>query len=251
MTGGDGADDTAGIAAAQPGAASERGSFDESDHGRFTEWLRERSEPDWTAATEHRFTAELADDTVDDEVFGRYIVADYRFVETLTSTVGYAAAQAPTVDAKARLAGFLETVTTDETDYFERSFDALGVPDSERGDAPQRAVTREFDDLLRRASHEGGYAETLAVFVPAEWIYLTWATRASEGDRPDRFYLDEWIDLHAVEAFETFVTWLQAELDAVGPTLSARRQRRVAHLFERTVELEVAFFDAAYHAESA
>jgi thiaminase/transcriptional activator TenA len=222
------------------------GPFRESDHDRFTEWLRERSDPDWTAATEHRFTEQLGSDELDDAVFRRYLVADYRFVETLTSTIAYAAAQAPGVEERVRLAEFLTTVGTDETDYFERSFDALEVPAAERGGPPQGRVVREFDDLLRRASHEGGYAESLAVFVPAEWVYLTWATRAAEGDRPQRFYLDEWIDLHAIPAFEEFVTWLREQLDAVGPTLSQARQRRVACLFERTVELEVAFFDAAY-----
>ena len=82
--------------------------------------------------------------------------------------------------------------------------DALDVPEAERGGLPQGRVVREFDDLLRRASREGGYAESLAVFVPAKWVYLTWTT------------------------------------------LATGRQRRVARLFERTVELEVAFFDAAY-----
>lgn len=47
------------------------------------------------------------------------------------------------------------------------------------------------------------------------------------------------------------MTWLRGELDAVGPDLSPRRQRRVARLFERTVDLEAAFFDAAYGEESA
>jgi thiaminase/transcriptional activator TenA len=226
--------------------ASATGPFADSGHDRFTEWLRERSEPDWTAATEHRFTEELGADTLDDDVFRRYLVADYRFVETLTSTIAYAAAQAPGVDERVRFAEFLTTVGTDETDYFERSFDALGVPESGRGGPPQSPVAREFDDLLRRASLEGGYAESLAVFVPAEWVYLTWATRAAAGERPDRFYLDEWIDLHAIPAFDEFVEWLRGQLDAVGPTLSSSRQRDVARLFERTVALEVTFFDAAY-----
>ncbi|MFB6152341.1 MAG: TenA family protein [Haloarculaceae archaeon] len=232
---------------ARDGTAADRGGpFAGSEYDRFTEWLRERSEPDWTAATEHRFTEELGTGELDDDVFRRYLVMDYRFVETLTSVIGYAAGQAPTVEAKVELARFLETAGTDETDYFERSFDALDVPEDERGGPPERDVVRRFDDLLRRASHEGGYAETLGVFVPAEWVYLSWASRAAEGDRPGRFYLDEWIDLHAVPAFEEFVTWLREQLDDVGATLSPTRQRRVARLFERTVELEVAFFDAAY-----
>ena len=56
----------------------------------------------------------------------------------------------------------------------------------------------------------------------------------------------EWIDLHAVSSFVEFVAWLRGQLDAVGPELSARREARVRRLFRRTVDLEIAFFDAAY-----
>ena len=78
-------------------------------------------------------------------------------------------------------------------------------------------------------------------------MYLGWGQRAAAravGDLP--LTHREWIDLHAEEPFEAFVTWLRGELDLVGPDLTARRQRHVARFFERTVDLEVAFFDAAY-----
>jgi len=55
-------------------------------------------------------------------------------------------------------------------------------------------ATEAFEDLLTRAALEGEYEETLAVLVPAEWIYLTWATAASGV--PEEFYLREWIELH-------------------------------------------------------
>jgi len=138
---------------------------------RFTDWLRARSEPDWTDAVEHRFVHELADGTVDDAVFRRYLVQDYAFVWTLTGVFGYAVGQAPTMDAKASLTGFLGTLTDEENDYFERSFDALGVsPDDERTDPVPADATEAFEDLLTRAALEGEYEETLAVLVPAEWI---------------------------------------------------------------------------------
>jgi thiaminase/transcriptional activator TenA len=208
---------------------------------RFTDWLRERSAPDWTAATEHRFNRELADGTMDDAVFRRYLVQDYAFVGTLVGTVGHAVGQAPTMAAKRQLTGFLGTLTDEENDYFERSFDALdGDPEA----APDE-VTRAFVDLLERAGREGGYAETLAVLVPAEWVYETWATGVDDP-RPERFYLDEWIDLHATPAFVDFVAWLRAELDREGAAAASRRRRRVDDLFRRTVELERAFFEAPY-----
>jgi thiaminase/transcriptional activator TenA len=64
---------------------------------RFTEQLRAGSEPHWTKACGHRFTTTLADDTLDDDVFRRYLVQDYAFIETLVTVLGYAVAYAPDI----------------------------------------------------------------------------------------------------------------------------------------------------------
>lgn len=218
---------------------------DRHDGARFTDWLRARSEPAWTEATRHRFVDALGAGTLEDAVFRHYLVQDYKFVDHLTRLVGHAAAMAPTIDARVRLAEFLSVVGTDETDYFERSFDALDVPRSDREAPELTPTTRAFVDLIGRA-RSGDYAEALAVVVAAEWVYREWASRAAEKDRPEQFYFAEWIDLHATEEFDAFVGWVRDQLDTVGPELSTRRQERVDDLFRRTVDLEVAFFDAAY-----
>jgi thiaminase/transcriptional activator TenA len=212
---------------------------------RFTTWLRERSEPEWTEATNHTFTRELGTDEIDDTVFRQYLVQDYSFLETLVGVFGYAVGQAPTMAAKARHVEFLATLTADENDYFTRSFDALGVPHTEYDDPEPTPTTCAFEDLLKRAAREGGYAETLAVLLPAEWVYLEWATAVADHS-PDRFYLDEWIELHTGEAFADFVGWLRTELDREGAAASDRRRGLLDRLFRRTVTLEVAFFEAAY-----
>ena len=217
------------------------------DEPRFTQWCRARSEPDWTAATEHPFTEQLHGGTLEDAAFRRYLVQDYAFLETLVGTFGHALGDAPSMAAKSRLADFLGTLTDDEDDYFERSFDALEVSAAERTDPPLTPVTRALQDLLERAAREGGYAETLAVLVPAEWIYRSWAGRGT-AEQPERDYLAEWVTIHDNPAFDEFVAWLRTELDRAGAAASNRRQQRLARLFERTVELEVAFFDVAFDA---
>ncbi len=143
---------------------------------RFTDWLRERSEPTWTDATEHPFTRELGAGTLSEDAYAEYLVQDYAFVDDLVGTFGYAVGQAPDMASKRPLVEFLDTITDEENDYFERSFDALEVPESRRRDPKLAEPTAAFVDLLGRAAGEGGYAETLAVLVPAEWIYEEWAT---------------------------------------------------------------------------
>ena len=217
----------------------------EHDDARFTDWLRERSEPAWTDATTHRFTQQLGAGTLDTDVMSEYLIEDYAFVGTLVGVFAQAVDQAPSMAEKRRLIEFLDVITDDENDYFDRSFDALDVPLERRNNPAVTETTDAMVDLLGAAANQGGYAETLAVLVPAEWVYLTWAQREAD-DRPDAFYFNEWIDLHANPGFVSFVAWLREQLDTVGPTLPARQQARVARLFERTVSLEVDFFEAAY-----
>ena len=218
---------------------------------RFTDWLRKRAEPDWTNAVDHRFTRELGRGALSEAVFAEYLVQDYAFLDVLVSTFGFAVAQAPDVSAKRAHVEFLDTLTDEENDYFERSFDALGVDDARLTETELSTTTAAFVDLLGRTARKGGYAETLAALVPAEWIYAEWATReatAQEAATGLPCYFSDWVVLHANPSFNKFVTWLRGQLDAHGPTVSPAREREIEQIFCRTVDLEVAFFDDAYAA---
>ncbi len=219
------------------------------DRPRFTDWLRDLSEPGWSAATRHRFTRELIEDVLDDEVFRRYLVQDYAFLDGFIGLIGCAIGHAPSSAARLRLGRFLAAVTSEENTYFERAFDALGVPDEDRGDPPLTPPTRDLIALMSGASREG-YAEALAVLVATEWVYLSWA-RAPGRSPPARVQLAEWIDLHASEDFGDFVAWLRCELDRLGPALARGRRETVVELFRRAVHLEREFFDAAYGTKPA
>ena len=134
---------------------------------------------------------------------------------------------------------------SDENDYFARAFDALGVPHEARQKPSLNRVTQAFRDLMMDEAGQGGYEAVLAVLVPAEWVYLTWAT-AVANQSPSRFYLKEWIGLHTDPGFGDFVAGMRGQLDHYGPELGLEGQAHLEALFRRTVELEVTFFDAAF-----
>ncbi len=190
---------------------------------RFSDWLRARAEPAWAQAVGHRFTRALADDTLPDAVYARYLVQDYVFIDTLARLLGHGVASAPEMAAMSRLAGFLAAVTSEENDYFLRAFEALGVAEAAWSAAEPDPVIARFGEVMLGAARGGGYPEFLAVLLPAEWIAL-----------------------HTLPEFEAFVAWLREETDRHGPTLAPERQARLAALFTEITELEVAFFDGAY-----
>jgi thiaminase/transcriptional activator TenA len=214
---------------------------------RFSDWLRERAEPDWTAATTHRFTREVIGGSVESAVMVRYLVQDYAFIDGFVALLGAAIHAAPGLPRRLPLARFLGMIASDENTFFSRSFDALGVAEALRDRPPLSAPARGFQALMTEAAASGRYAEALAVLVVAEWVYLSWALPARET-RTGPFWCTEWVDLHANPDFERFVGWLRGELDREGAALDAAGRARVLDLFRRAAALERAFFDAAYEA---
>ncbi len=218
---------------------------------RFTDWLAAKAEPHWSNATSHPFTEAIGSGTMPEDAYRRYLIEDYTFITDLASTLGYLVAKAPGMRSKSKLSGFLALLTSEENDYFVRSFYALSVAPDVYESAAQGPVTRAFAELLLSSSGKGTYAEGLTCLLCAEWCYLIWGQREASKKRPDQFYLAEWIDLHAVAGFEIFVNWIREEMDTIGPALSVEDQNQAAYLFSRMSALEFAFFEAAWTGEPA
>jgi thiaminase/transcriptional activator TenA len=102
--------------------------------------------------------------------------------------LGYAVALVPDMAAKNRFSSFLAAITSEENDYFLRSFEALGVDEEERNSTPMLPQIQAFAVLMLDAARSGAYEEILSVIVPAEWVYLSWA-KAAKHSYLKRFYL--------------------------------------------------------------
>lgn len=211
----------------------------------FTEWLRETTEPEWTEVVNHRFASELAAGTIDRDVLRRYLVQDYSFIDRFVSLAGMAIGRAPDLESRLPLVRFLAMICSDENTYFQRSFDALDVPERDRTAPELLPVTEDFHAIMAEAAEGASYAEALAALVVAEWSYRSWAIGV-RGPRPADFTMAEWIELHDNPFFNGFVDWLKGQLDREGETLRGPAFDRTVSLFRRTVDLEKRFFDAAY-----
>ncbi|QIB34149.1 TenA family protein [Ancylobacter pratisalsi] len=212
---------------------------------RFTEMLRDENSDDWNASRNHRFVDEIFRGAVPADVMRRYLVQDYQFIDRFVALIGMAIATADTFDSRIRFAQFAAMITSDENTYFERAFDALGVPPAERSHPVVSAPTSGFQTLMRDAAESGHYASCLAVLTVAEWLYLDWADRPG-AVLPGDFIHAEWITLHNNDGFRSFVNWLREELDRVGEAADDDSRRAAAAFFRRAVALERAFFDHIY-----
>ena len=211
---------------------------------RASEAFRESVGDAWSRAARHAFVDQLGDGTLPAEAWRRYLIDDYAFITHLASILGAAIASAPDMRAKARLAGFLAALTSEENDFFLRSLDQLGVEEAEWRNAEMSPTMQAFADHMHAAVRDHGYPGALAALLPAEWIYLDWATWLTDARPPPSAYtFQEWIWLHASPDFVAFVAWLGREVDRTAADADASTVDAMQEIFARMVELEVAFFD--------
>jgi len=206
----------------------------------FSEDLRAGTGPTWEAATGHRFVDEMWTGTIDDAVLARYLAQDALFLDRFVALLGQAVASADRFAARMAIARQLGLVAGEENDYFARALTRLGAT------APVEPLppTVRFLELMDSARRSGCYGEVLAVLLVAEWLYLDWASRPEPSPRD--WLHREWIDLHRGSAFTTWVELLRAETDRVAAAADAGTRERMSVAFTRAVDLELAFFDAAY-----
>jgi thiaminase (transcriptional activator TenA) len=209
----------------------------------FTDWLRQRSEPDWTAVVTHPFTQALFDGLVPTDSMRSYLVQDYQFVDDFVALLGSALAKADRYSSRLAIAGCIAVVTSEENTYFQRAFYALGVGEADRVSPKLDAATVAFRDLMHDANQHGSYAEVLTVLTVAEWTYLEWAMRAPAA-LPENFVHAEWITLHNNPDFQSWVQWLTRELDRVGADLDERDRARCLRIFQQATRCELDFFNA-------
>jgi thiaminase (transcriptional activator TenA) len=209
----------------------------------FTEWLRQRSEPDWTAVVTHPFTQSLFDGLVPVDSMRSYLVQDYQFVDDFLALLGAGLARADRYSSRLAIAGSIAVITSEENTYFQRAFDALGVGESDRVHPKLDEATVAFRELMRDTNARGSYAEVLAVLTVAERTYLEWAMRAP-ATPPENFVHAEWIALHNNPDFQSWVRWLCGELDRVGADLDERDRARCLRLFQQATRCELDFFNA-------
>ncbi len=213
---------------------------------RPTDKLRAACIADWQQATEHDFCKELATGTLSLDKMRTYLVQDYTFIDNFTRLAASAIYHAPTLADRLPLARFLGVIAGPENTYFQRSFDALNVPEHQQNNPVLLKPTQDFQDLMLEAAASGSYANMIAVLCVAEWVYLSWASPVADYDSELPFYFAQWIDLHCGDYFASVIEHLRSQLDSAYVLLDEDQQRETENYFARAVKLEKQFFDACY-----
>jgi thiaminase/transcriptional activator TenA len=156
----------------------------------------------WERATRAKFLFAIADGTLPEDSFRRWLAQDYLFAKELTSFQAIAAAKMPRGPQKLLIRGLL--ALDQEMDWFEtvaanRSLDL---------NAARHPVCRRYVDFLSAAAYSNPFQVLLAILYGVEVSYLVaWSSLGPEG--PYAEFIQRWSN----DRFEAYVRDLLAVSD--------------------------------------
>ena len=189
------------------------------------------------ACLAHSFVQGIASGELSRERFQVYVAQDAYFLEAFARAYALALAKCrypeTMVIFKDLLVGVFDELSLHES-YAERWGVSL--------DPVPLAATRTYTDFLLRTASLDPVGHTAAAMAPCMRLYMFLGQALALKLDPDSPY-GEWVETYSGPEFAALTSQLEGLLDRYGGEPEA-----LAHLYRRAMELELAFFQAAWDA---
>lgn len=217
----------------------------------FTEYLHDRVQPIWQAQREHPFVVGIADGTLPQETFARWVRQDYRYLVEFSRVFAWGAAKSRRLDEMQFFATALDLTLNTEMDLHRGYAARFGISAGELEATEMWPTTRAYTDFLVRVSADGDLADLLAALLPCAWGYAWLARRlVKDFDRPDDDRYAEWIETYAGDEFQGASQHLQALMNRHADEVSDEKRERLTELFVLSSRYELQFWEMCWRGES-
>ncbi len=216
----------------------------------LSEELYEAARPIWDAQLDHPVVKGIGDGSLDEEVFKRWVLQDYRYLKEFARIFAWAVTKAEGLDAMGWYAAVLNLTLNTEMALHRQYAGRFGLSAADLEAAPMWPTTRAYTDFLVRTAADGDMADLLAALLPCAWGYVYVAQHLAKGEPPlDQRYAD-WIEQYASDEFADAAAWLRAELDRVAEHASSEKKARLKELFVLSSRYEWQFWEMCARGES-
>ncbi len=205
----------------------------------FSERLVHAVAPQWQAMLQHPFLLQLADGTLPQGCFERWLRQDYLFVREDLGFIGCLVARAP--QALRRMLGDFIPALHRELDLFEAMAQELGVSLDATEPAP---ICHAYNMFLLATVQTRSFAESFTVLYGAERAYYdswAWVKSHQRQTSPYQRFIDHW----SSDAFAAWVQDLARTLDTLAVRSGPDELARMEELFRFVVRYEYLFWDMA------
>lgn len=215
----------------------------------FTDSLFEAAKPIWSAQLEHPFVQGIADGTLDEERFKRWVRQDYLYLKEFARIFAWAVAKTERLESMGWYAAVLNLTLNTEMGLHREYAERFGITPQELESERMWPTTRAYTDFLVRTAADGDLADLVAALLPCAWGYVYIAQWAAERPAPSDPRYADWIAQYASKEFAEAADWLKAEMNRLAEGTTDEKRRRLTELFVLSSRYEWAFWEMCWNGE--
>jgi thiaminase/transcriptional activator TenA len=188
----------------------------------------------------------IGDGSLPHAVFRGYFEQNVLYLQEYARAIALIVGNAPDREAITTLSRFQHQIVEVEIPANLEFLERLGGDVAGLGDVgSMRPETYAYTRHLLATSALGDCAEGLTAVLPCQWSYGELARPLMAHPPDDQIYAD-WIAMFGSDGYDGLVGETTALLDRVADAEGPQQMSVLMHIFERSTNYEVAFWDMAY-----
>ena len=219
-------------------------------HDRFFERLKGAAAAEWRAYVEHPFTTAMADASLPQPAFRRYLVQDYLFLIEFARAYALAVYKAPQLSDMREAAAGLSAILDVEMNLHVKLCAGWGLAPADLERAVPAAETLAYTRYVLDTGMRGDLLALKVALAPCVIGYAEIAVRlaaAGAGAAANPYRV--WIDEYAGAAYQEVAAKARADLDRLAERyLTPVREAELVAIFREATRLEADFWEMGWRA---
>ncbi|MFW6199569.1 MAG: thiaminase II [Gemmatimonadota bacterium] len=215
----------------------------------FTDDLYSAAEDVWAAQLGHPFVQGLADGSLDEHRFERWVLQDYLYLKEFARIFAWATAKAERLESMGWYAAVLDLTLNTEMELHREYAARFGLTPDDLEAADMWPTTRAYTDFLVRTAADGEMLDLLAALLPCAWGYSFIGQALAREEPPEDQRYADWIAQYASEEFAEATEWLRDEMDRLAEGSTEETKKRLTEIFVLSSRYEWMFWEMCWNGE--
>lgn len=209
----------------------------------WTKEAWERSLPIYERICAHPFITELADGTLAEERFVRYLAQDEIYIKNYGEEMFLLADMMPTAEAREMFRDFAQGGIDAENAMHQMLIDRFHIDTA----VEPSATTTEYMNHTRKAINSGSVELAMAAMLPCMWIYNEVGRYIYDHRNPAPNPYSDWVDTYRSDEFTEGVEMMLRLFDQIAADASDELREQMMTAYLVAAELEWRFWDYGYN----
>ncbi|MBR3082308.1 MAG: hypothetical protein IKH06_05575 [Clostridiales bacterium] len=215
---------------------------------KLSEILFSKTKELWDQSAKKPFVIEMAKGTLDKELFKRYMLQDYLYLQEYIGILKSIRDIAEDEETKAFLGRIVDGTAREIESVHMHNMEELGITKDDIEKSRMFPVILEYNGYMKKCVEEFGLIGGLAALLQCSWVY------AYIADVSVRNFKDEiagseyrsWFEAYTCQSYlDTNRMWIDL-LDEQSSGIDDAKTAEMCKIFERCAHFENEFWDALY-----